>query len=124
MKKSLRGGGVWDSGDGSGRSLQQKRGGGPIQDPARRPALPLCYDKEHEGVDERMALSIRLETDRDFEEAAQQHASIRVFQNDHLIDSGGTIIRFDDNIVVVQSSVREISYHSRRDCEFFMVRQR
>ncbi len=75
-------------------------------------------------MDERMALSIRLETDRDFEEAARQHASIRVFQNDHLIDSGGTVIRFDDNIVVVQSSVSEISYHSRRDCEFFMVRQR
>ncbi len=126
MKKSkpLRGGGIWDSGDGSGRSSKPKRGGGPIQDPSRRPSLPLCYDKEHEGVDERMALSIRLETDREFEEAARQHGSIRVFQNDHLIDSGGTIIRFDDNTVVVQSSVSEISYHSRRDCEFFMVRQR
>ncbi|MFC5528706.1 hypothetical protein [Cohnella yongneupensis] len=71
-----------------------------------------------------MAQSIRLETDQDFEEAVQRHASVRVFKNDHMIDSGGIILRFDDNIVVVQTSVSELTYHSRKECEFFMVRQR
>lgn len=71
-----------------------------------------------------MALSIRLETDRDFEEAARRQAPIRVFKNDHMIDSGGIVLRFDDSTVVVQTSVSELTYHARRDCEFFMVRQR
>ncbi|MFD0673772.1 hypothetical protein [Cohnella sp. GCM10027633] len=71
-----------------------------------------------------MALSIRLETDGDFEEAARLRASVRVFKNDHMIDNGGVVLRFDDNTVVVQSSVSEIAYHARRECEFFMVRQR
>lgn len=84
----------------------------------------ICYDRRHEGVDEPMALSIRLETDRDFEEAARLRASIRVFKDDHMVDSGGIVLRFDDSTVVVQSSVSEIAYHARRDCEFFMVRQR
>lgn len=101
----------------------QRRRVGSLWDSGRDP-LPMCYDSGHEGVDEPMALSIRLETDRDFEDAARQRASVRVFKNDHMIDSGGVILRFDDNTVVVQSSVSEIAYHARRECEFFMVRQR
>lgn len=71
-----------------------------------------------------MALSIRLETDLDFEDAVRRQAPVRVFKNDHMIDSGGCILRFDEATVVVQTSVSDLAYHSRRDCEFFMTRQR
>jgi hypothetical protein len=48
---------------------------------------------------------------------------IRVFKDNHQIDSGGIIIRFDEKTVVVQSSVSELAYHSRTECELFELRK-
>ncbi|USB34089.1 hypothetical protein [Paenibacillus sp. YPG26] len=61
-------------------------------------------------------------TEQDFQEALDHQYRIRVFQDDHLVDSGGVIIRFDDQTVIVQSGVSELAYHSRRDCQFFEIR--
>jgi len=71
-----------------------------------------------------MALNIRLLTDQDFEEAMQRQARLRVFKNDHIIDSNGIIVRFDNQLVVVQSGVGDLAYHSREACEFFELRKR
>jgi hypothetical protein len=69
-----------------------------------------------------MAINRRLETDQDFQEAMDRQARIRVFHNDHMVDSGGVITRFDDQIIAVQGSVSELSYHQRQLCEFFETR--
>lgn len=71
-----------------------------------------------------MAHVRRLITDQDFNEALERHVRIRVFKDDHIIDSGGIIIRFDDGTIVIQSSVSDISYHSRSACEFFSMKDR
>ena len=42
----------------------------------------------------------RLETDADFQEAMNMKYKVRVFKDNHQIDSGGIIIRFDSNTVV------------------------
>ncbi|CAM3283105.1 hypothetical protein P4H27_25080 [Paenibacillus taichungensis] len=65
----------------------------------------------------------RLETDADFQEAMEMKHKVRVFKDNHQIDSGGVIIRFDSNTVVVQSSVSELAYHSRTACELFEIRK-
>ncbi|PZT52557.1 hypothetical protein [Paenibacillus silvae] len=65
----------------------------------------------------------RLETDADFQEAMTLKHKIRVFKDNHQIDSGGIIIRFDKDTVVVQSSVSELAYHSRAECELFEIRK-
>ncbi|MNY82117.1 hypothetical protein D3C86_2240440 [compost metagenome] len=54
----------------------------------------------------------------------ERQARIRVFKDDHIIDSGGIIIRFDDGMVVIQSSVSDITYHPRTACEFFSMKDR
>ncbi|MFC4100165.1 hypothetical protein [Paenibacillus xanthanilyticus] len=66
----------------------------------------------------------KLLTDQDFAEAMDKGVRLRVFQDDHVIDSGGVIIRFDADTVVIQSSVSDVAYHSRRDCEFFATRRK
>jgi ribosome maturation factor RimP len=71
-----------------------------------------------------MSLNRRLITDQDFQEAMDRQVKIRVFQNDHIVDSGGHIIRFDESTVVVQSGVSDLSYHQRNQCEFFDIRKR
>lgn len=71
-----------------------------------------------------MAITRRLETDQDFQEAMDRQARIRVFLNDHMVDSGGVITRFDDQIIAIQTSVSELSYHQRQLCEFFETRKR
>lgn len=71
-----------------------------------------------------MARNRRLVTDQDFQEAMDRQTRIRVFQDDHVIDSNGIIIRFDDDIVVTQSGVSDLAYHSRESCEFFEMRER
>nr|WP_246628184.1 hypothetical protein [Paenibacillus oenotherae] len=63
-------------------------------------------------------------TDQDFDEAIERQARIRVFKDDHIIDSGGIIIRFDAGTVVIQSSVSDITYHPRAACEFFSMKER
>ncbi|MDF2960595.1 MAG: hypothetical protein K0S39_2330 [Paenibacillus sp.] len=68
-------------------------------------------------------ISRRLVTDRDFQEAMDRQIRIRVFQDDHVVDSGGIITRFDDKTVVTQSGVSDISYHERTLCEFFGMKK-
>ncbi|AIQ12721.1 hypothetical protein [Paenibacillus durus] len=69
-----------------------------------------------------MPINRPLITDRDFQEAMERQLPVRVFQNDHLINSGATVIRFTDTDVIIQSKVSDLTYYSRRDCEFFEVR--
>lgn len=66
-----------------------------------------------------MARNRRLVTDADFKEAMERRIPIRVFEDDMIVDSKGFIIRFDDFVIVVQSSVSQITYHQRKNCEFF-----
>ncbi|ADM68867.1 hypothetical protein ACYCS5_20445 [Paenibacillus sp. SEL3] len=70
-----------------------------------------------------MAINRRLITDQDFNEALERHLRVRVFQDDQLIGSGGIIIRFDDQTIVVQSSVSDLAYHPRKQCEFFEIKK-
>lgn len=70
-----------------------------------------------------MPINRRLITDQDFSEALERHLCVRVFQDDQLIGSGGTIVRFDDQMIVVQSSVSDLAYHPRKQCEFFEVKK-
>jgi hypothetical protein len=70
-----------------------------------------------------MANNRRLLTDADFQEAMDQHRKIRVFQDDLIVSSGGTITRFDEETVVIQSGVSELHYHPRVRCEFFEQRR-
>ncbi|QHT59071.1 hypothetical protein GXP70_03250 [Paenibacillus lycopersici] len=71
-----------------------------------------------------MAIYRRLVTDADFEEAMERQFRLRVFKDDHIVDSGGVIIRFDASIVVSQSGVSDVAYHDRAACEFFEIRRR
>lgn len=71
-----------------------------------------------------MAQSIRLLTDPDFEEVMQRQSRLRVFKNDHIVDTGVIVVRFDSQTVVVQSGVGDLAYHSRGECEFFELRKR
>lgn len=71
-----------------------------------------------------MAQSIRLLTDQDFQEAMERQARLRVFKDDHIIDTNGVIVRFDDQTVVVQAGVGDLAYHARAACEFFELRKR
>jgi hypothetical protein len=71
-----------------------------------------------------MAQNRRLVTDQDFKEAMEREALIRVFQDDHVVDSGGIISRFDDNYIVVQSGVSELGFYQRELCEFFEMKRR
>ncbi|MEF2243582.1 MULTISPECIES: hypothetical protein [unclassified Paenibacillus] len=70
-----------------------------------------------------MSINRRIVTDRDFEEAVQRQQSIRVFQNDHIIDNKTLIIRFDEQLVVTQSDYSDVTYHNRNECEFFVLRR-
>lgn len=71
-----------------------------------------------------MAQNRRLETDQEFNEAMEKQALIRIFKDDHIIDSGVVITRFDDQTIVVQSGVSGLFYYSRTACEFFETKQR
>ncbi|KRE48795.1 hypothetical protein [Paenibacillus sp. Soil522] len=71
-----------------------------------------------------MAINRRLHTDCDFEEVIRQQQRIRVFQDNQLIDSSSLVVRFDDSIIVTQSGISDISYHNRKECEFFVLRKR
>lgn len=69
-----------------------------------------------------MPINRPLLTDRDFQEAMDRKRPVRVFQNDHMINSGATVVRFTDTDVIIQSRVSDLTYYSRKDCEFFEVR--
>ncbi|MGM0880310.1 MAG: hypothetical protein ACQEXQ_04615 [Bacillota bacterium] len=71
-----------------------------------------------------MAVNRRIFTDQDFEEAIEKQARIRVFQDNHIVDSSSLVVRFDDSIIVTQSGVSDIAYHNRKQCEFFELKKR
>jgi hypothetical protein len=71
-----------------------------------------------------MAHNRRLVTDQDFKEAMERQVFIRVFQDDYVINSGGVISNFDDNMISVHSGVSELTYHLREQCEFFEMKKR
>ncbi|WP_199613596.1 hypothetical protein [Paenibacillus alkalitolerans] len=71
-----------------------------------------------------MSRNRRLVSDQDLQEAMERQVSIRVFQDDLVVDSGGIIVRFTDKTVVTQSGVSDITYHDRELCEFFEMRSR
>ena len=70
-----------------------------------------------------MPITRELLTDADFEEAAAHKQRIRVFRNDHMIDSNTIIIRFTNETVITQSGVSDVTYHPRRDCQFYEIRK-
>ena len=71
-----------------------------------------------------MSINRKLLTDADLEEALEKHTRIRVFRDNQIIDASSTIVRFDSHTVVTQSSVSDLMYHNRSDCEFFALRKR
>lgn len=71
-----------------------------------------------------MSINRRLLTDADLEEALQKGTRIRVFQDNHIVDSSSVIVRFDEGTVVTQSGVSDLMYHRRADCEIFELRKR
>lgn len=70
------------------------------------------------------AINRRLVTDRDLEEAMVNRIGIRVFENDQIVHSGGMITRFDDNTVVIQDGVSDITYIAREACEIFELKRK
>lgn len=62
-------------------------------------------------------------TDQDFQEAVDLQYKIRIFKDNHLIDSGTIVIRFTDETIITQSGVSSLGYHKRNECEFFEVRK-
>ena len=70
-----------------------------------------------------MPILRRLVTEQDFQEAVDRRLLIRVFRDNHLIESGSTLIRFTAETIITQSSVSDLSYHSIRDCQFFEIRK-
>lgn len=62
-------------------------------------------------------------TDQDFQEAVDLKYKIRIFKDNHLIDSGTIVIRFTDETIITQSGVSTIGYYKREECEFFEVRK-
>jgi hypothetical protein len=70
------------------------------------------------------AVNRRLVTDADLLDAMERQIGMRVFEDDHIVHSGGAIVRFDDRTVVIQASVSDLSYYNRGSCEFFELRKR
>lgn len=70
-----------------------------------------------------MPILRRLITEADFQEAMDRRLLVRVFRDNHLIESGSALIRFTDETIITQSTVSDLTYHSRRDCQFFEIRK-
>lgn len=73
--------------------------------------------------DRTLAHNRKLENDADFQEAMDRQVPIRVFQNDQMIDSGGIVIRFTEQFIIVQTGVSGLTYHPRELCEFFGMKK-
>ncbi|MGG1513778.1 hypothetical protein ABE504_00085 [Paenibacillus oryzisoli] len=71
-----------------------------------------------------MARNQRLVTDADFQEVVDRQAVVRVFKDDHIVDSNALVLRFSDTTVVVQTRVSELTYYDRESCEFFEMKRR
>lgn len=70
-----------------------------------------------------MPITRELLTDADFQEALDRKQRVRVFRDDHLIENNTHIIRFTEETIITQSGVSDITYHPRRDCQFFEIRK-
>ncbi|WP_138494207.1 hypothetical protein [Paenibacillus pinistramenti] len=70
-----------------------------------------------------MPITRELLTDADFEEAAERRQRIRVFRDDHLIDSNTVVIRYTDETIITQTGVSDVTYHPRRECQFYEIRK-
>lgn len=70
-----------------------------------------------------MATVRKLITDPDFQEAMDRKLPIRVFEDNHLIESGTIVLRFTSDTVITQKSVSEVSYHNRELCQFFELKR-
>lgn len=69
-----------------------------------------------------MPINRPLLTDADFQEAMVRKLPVRVFEHDHLVNSGATVVRFTDTEVVIQSRVSDLTYYSRTSCQFYEIR--
>jgi len=69
-----------------------------------------------------MPINRPLFTDSQLQEAMDRKMQVRVFEDDHMVISKATIVRFTDADVVIQSRVSDLSYYSRKSCQFFEVR--
>lgn len=70
-----------------------------------------------------MAYTRRLASTQDFTEAMENKNTIRVFQDNHVVASGGTISRIDDKTIVIQAGVSELHYYQKDVCEFFEIKK-
>lgn len=71
-----------------------------------------------------MARNQRLYTDADFQEVIDRGAVVRIFKDDHIVDSNAIVLRFSDTTVVVQTHVSDLTYYEREACEFFEMKRR
>ena len=81
-----------------------------------------CRNLTNEGVPSMPTVKRRLVTDSDFQEAMERQAGIRVFRDDHIVHSGGSILRFDEDTLVIQAGVSDLSYFGRAECEIFELK--
>lgn len=65
----------------------------------------------------------RLFTDQDFQEAVNRRLHVRIFRDDHLIESDSFVIRFTDETIITQSRVSDMTYHPRKECNFFELKK-
>ncbi|SDN40394.1 hypothetical protein SAMN04487897_102797 [Paenibacillus sp. yr247] len=70
-----------------------------------------------------MARNQRLVTDLDFQEAVEKQAAVRVFKDDHMVDSNAVVLRYSEKTVVVQTRVSDLTYYDRETCEFFEMKK-
>ncbi|MDR6553389.1 hypothetical protein [Paenibacillus qinlingensis] len=71
-----------------------------------------------------MARNQRLHTDADFQEVIDRQGVVRIFKDDHIVDSNAVVLRFSDTTVVVQTRVSDLTYYDRAACEFFEMKKR
>ncbi|NQX69439.1 hypothetical protein BC351_19725 [Paenibacillus ferrarius] len=71
-----------------------------------------------------MASNQRLVTNVDFQEAMDRQAPVRIFKDDHIVDTNAIILRFSEKTIVVQTRVSDLTYYDRDACEFFEMKRR
>lgn len=71
-----------------------------------------------------MAIVRKLITDQDLQQAMDKKIPIQVFENNHLIETGTTVLRFTSDTVITQKSVSDVSYHNRDHCQFFELKRK
>jgi len=69
-----------------------------------------------------MSILRKLFTDKDFQDAVEQESLIRVFKDNHIVEHRVIVVRFNENQVITQSDVSDLTYHNRTDCEFFLLK--